>query len=250
VMFDVLTSTSDSGSDVKRTLDILIDAWWEWCISHLIHLAFTEAFVLQPHFGAKCENATHTPKSGKMESFETPENSEDDLRGQISSPWCVLYINEKLLKLRCPKWPWIAYLDICSPSYGQNKGRQSNCQFDSRPLKVGNWPLPDVASRSATWRWKALNKSYNFGSKLVPIRVWGEELWLSKVPGLRPETVSRLQLGSPEKKSHLDVASAESCRVYYMGEGDGFPQVRAVVSLLCKSARGLSQHPRVFPNVN
>ncbi|KAH8964308.1 hypothetical protein BDL97_04G059700, partial [Sphagnum fallax] len=44
VMLDVLTSTSDSGFDVKRTLDILIDVWWEWCISHLIHLAFTEAF--------------------------------------------------------------------------------------------------------------------------------------------------------------------------------------------------------------
>jgi len=37
--------------------------------------------VLQPHFGAKCENATHTPKSGKMESTETPKNSEDNLRG-------------------------------------------------------------------------------------------------------------------------------------------------------------------------
>jgi len=47
----------------------------------------------QPHFGAQCENATHTPKNGKMESSGTPENSEDDLRGQISSPWCVLYIN-------------------------------------------------------------------------------------------------------------------------------------------------------------
>ncbi|KAH8948587.1 hypothetical protein BDL97_11G101900, partial [Sphagnum fallax] len=44
VMLDVLISTSDSGSDVKCTLDILIDAWWEWCISHLIHLALTEAF--------------------------------------------------------------------------------------------------------------------------------------------------------------------------------------------------------------
>jgi len=44
VMFDVLTSTSDSGSNVKHTLDILIDAWWEWCISHLIHLALTETF--------------------------------------------------------------------------------------------------------------------------------------------------------------------------------------------------------------
>jgi hypothetical protein len=106
----------------------------------------------QPHFGAKCENATHTPKSGKMESFGTSENSKDDLRGQMSSPCCILYINEKVLKRRCPKWPRIGHLDICSPSYGQKKGRESNCQFDSRPLKVENRPLPDVALRSATRR--------------------------------------------------------------------------------------------------
>jgi hypothetical protein len=46
------------------------------------------------------------------------------------------------------------------------------------------------------------------------------------------------------------IANAERCREYYMGEGGGFPRVRAVVSLVCQSARGLSQHPRVFPNVN
>jgi hypothetical protein len=206
--------------------------------------------VLQPHFGAKCEKAIHTPKSGKMESSGTPENSEDDLRGQISSPWCVPYINEKVLKRTCPKWPRIAHLDIYSPSYGQKKGRESNCQFDSRPLKVENRPLLDVASRSATWHWKALDERHNFGANLVPIRVRAEKLRGSKVLRLQPETVSRLQLGSPGKKNHLDVASAESCRVYYMGEGGGFPQVRAVVSLVCKNARDLSQHPKVFPNVN
>jgi hypothetical protein len=98
--------------------------------------------------------------------------------------------------------------------------------------------------------WKALDEKYNFGSKLVPIRGRGEEIWPSKVPGLQPGIVSGLQLGSLRKKSHLDVASVESCRIYYMGEGHGFPRVRAGVSLVCKSARGLSQHPRVFPNVN
>lgn len=41
---DVLTSVSDSGSDVKRTLQVLMDAWWEWCIFHLSHLALTDAF--------------------------------------------------------------------------------------------------------------------------------------------------------------------------------------------------------------
>jgi len=35
--------------------------------------------------------------------------------------------------------------------------------------------------------------------------------------------VSGLLLESPGKKCHLDVASAESCREYYMREGGGFP---------------------------
>jgi len=59
-----------------------------------------------------------------------------------------------------------------------------------------------------------------------------------------------LQLGSPGKKSHLDVALADCYRVYYMGEGGSFPRVRVVVSLVCQNARGLSQHPKVFPNAN
>jgi hypothetical protein len=44
--------------------------------------------------------------------------------------------------------------------------------------------------------------------------------------------VSELPFGSPETKSHLDIAPVKSCRVYYMGEGGGFLWVRAVVSLM------------------
>jgi hypothetical protein len=47
-------------------------------------------------------------------------------------------------------------------------------------------------------------------------------------------------------KSHLDVAPMESCIIYYMGEGGGFPQVRVVVSLVspkssvaCPSTKGV-----------
>jgi hypothetical protein len=58
-------------------------------------------------------------------------------------------------------------------------------------------------------------------------------------------TISGLHFGSPNKLCHSDVASATSRREYYKGEGDGFPQVRAVVSLVCPSARGESQHQRV-----
>jgi len=62
--------------------------------------------------------------------------------------------------------------------------------------------------------------------------------------------ISGLQLGSPENLCHLDVASATSYREYYMGEGGGFPRVRAVVSLVCPSARGKSKHQRVSRMLN
>jgi hypothetical protein len=96
-------------------------------------IRFSSQFLLlsQPHFGAKCENATHIPKSGKMESSGTPENSEDDLKGQIPLHWCVVYINGKVLKRRCPKWPCMGHLDIYSPSYGQKKGRESTKSRES-----------------------------------------------------------------------------------------------------------------------
>jgi hypothetical protein len=125
---------------------------------------------------AKCKGETHTPKSGNLESSRTPENSELELKGKNTLHWGVLSVIGKVLKCRCLNWPRIGHVDICSPSYGQKKGRESNCQFDSRPQKVENRPLPDVCSTSATRRWKALDESYKFGSKLVPIQVWGKKL--------------------------------------------------------------------------
>jgi hypothetical protein len=183
-----------------------------------------------------------------LESFETPKNSELEFRGQNTSHWGFLYTIGKVLKCRCPNWPRMSHLDICSPSYGQKKGRESNWQFDSQPLKVGNRPLPDVFSGNATWRWKALDKSYNFGSNLVPIRAQGEKLWMPKIPGVQTGIVSGLHLGSPGKKSHLDVASARSCKEYYKGEGGGFPRVRAVVSQVSLSCPWLVPTPKRVQN--
>jgi hypothetical protein len=168
---------------------------------------------------AKCEDETHTPK-----------NSELDYRGQNTSHWGVLYIVGKVLKCRCPKWPRMSHLDICSPSYGQKKGQESNWQFDSRPLKVGNRPDLDVYRRSATWRWKALEENYKIAWDVILFEGLSKKLWMPKVSGVQPGTVSGLLLGSPGKKCHSDVAPVRSYREYYMGEGGGFPRVWAVVS--------------------
>jgi hypothetical protein len=63
-------------------------------------------------------------------------------------------------------------------------------------------------------------------------------------------TISGLHFGSPGNLCHSNVASATSRKEYYMGEGGGFPRVRAVVSLVCPSARGKSQHQRVSRMLN
>jgi len=138
-----------------------------WCDSR----AFSWPAPLQPlGLGRKSKTRVaimnlHTLREfhfGELESWWTPEFSEGNFRGQNSMTWRVFYINEKFLEFRYLKWARIAHLDIWNTSYGQKKGRESNCQFDSQPLKVGNQPDFRVCRWHATYCWKALNKGYNF----------------------------------------------------------------------------------------
>jgi hypothetical protein len=135
---------------------------------------------------------------------------------------------------------------IWNTSYGQKKGRKSNWQFDSRPLKVGSRPDFRAWRWCATYQWKDLNKGYNFVSNLISIRVLHAKLWHPKVVRVSILTISGLSLGNPGTKSHLDVGPVERCRVYYKGEGGGFPQVRAVVSLVCPSCLWFVLTPKVL----
>ncbi len=70
---------------------------------------------------------------------------------------------------------------------------------------------------------ETLEESDKIALDLIPIRGLSKKLWMPKVLGVQPGTVSGPLLGSPGKKCHSDVAPAGSCREYYMGEGGGFP---------------------------
>ncbi len=120
--------------------------------------SFLIYIVTTPLWG-KCEDETHTPKSENFESSGTPAISEINCKGQNTSPWSVLYTVGKALKCRCWKCPRMSHSNICNTSYGRKKGRESNWQFDSRPLKVGNRPDPSVCRWSAKHRWKALKEN-------------------------------------------------------------------------------------------
>jgi hypothetical protein len=130
----------------------------------------------------------------------TLEFLECNSRGHNSSPWSVLYIIGKLLKCRCLKWACIANLDIWNTSYGQKKGRESNCQFDSRPLKVRIQADFLACRQRATYCWKALDKGYNFALDLIAIRGLHKKLCTLKVARVLVATISRLLLGCPGTK--------------------------------------------------
>jgi hypothetical protein len=133
--------------------------------------------------------------------------------------WGVLYIIEKILKLSCLKWARMTHLNIWNTSYGRKKGRESNWQFDSRPLKVGNQPDFLAFRCHATYHLEALNEGYICALDLISIRGLHVKLWGHKVVGVPTLGISRLPFGSPRRKCHLDVGLVERHKVYYKGFG-------------------------------
>jgi hypothetical protein len=107
--------------------------------------------------------------------------------------------------------------------------------MDSRPLKVRN-RLDFLPCRwHATYLWKALDEGYNFTLNLISIGGLHTKLWAPKVAGVPTLRILGLPLGSRETKCHLVAGPVASHRIYYKGEGGGFPQVRAMVSLVSPS---------------
>ncbi len=98
----------------------------------------------------------------------------------------------------------------------------------------------------ATHHWKALNEATNLLQTSFQSKVCTTKLWAPKVVGVPTSTISGLPLGSPRTKCHLDVGLMERHKVYYKGEGGGFPQVQAMVNLVSPSSPWLVLAPKVL----
>jgi hypothetical protein len=147
---------------------------------------------------------------GTWESSGTPKTLEFDCRGQNTLPWGILHVIGKLLKFKCRKWPRMSHLYIYNTSYGKKKGRESNWQFDSQPLKVKNRPNPDVCRWSVIHRWKVFKASYKFASDLIPIGGLSKELWTHKIPGVQ---MTRSQVTGWNPLEGLTKSSCEKLRL-------------------------------------
>ncbi len=131
------------------------------------------------------------------------------------------------MECRCLKWAHMTHLDIWNTSYAQ---------------KLAIW-LPTTKSRELIW-FPCVQVACNISLKSS----WqGLQLcfrlhlnWRSARKVMGPQSregpnfgnFKGLPFGSPERKCNLDVDLVERQRVYYKGEGDGFPQVRVMVNLV------------------
>jgi len=158
----------------------------------------------------------------------------------------VLYIIGKLLKRRCLKWACIAHLESETQVMAKRRAGNQTASLtpDHKRSGIDLFPMSDSGVRHGIG--KALDENYNFALDRIAIGGLLAKLWGSKVPRVPFSTILRLPLGSPGKNSHLDVGFVESHKVYYKGEGGGFPQVRAVVSLVCPCCPWLVLAPRVL----
>jgi hypothetical protein len=126
------------------------------------------------------------------------------------------------------KMTFMTHLDTSNTSYGQKKGRESNWQFDSRPLKVRNCPNFLACRWHATYHWKALNEGYNFVLDVISIGGLHTNF-------MGPQSYGNLScgnFGTFGTKWHLGVGHVARHRIYYKGEGGGFPQVWAIMILV------------------
>jgi hypothetical protein len=73
-----------------------------------------------------CEDDTHIPKMGALESSKTLETLESDYKGQNISYWGVFYIIGKLSKCRCRKWlAWVIWTSITQIMAKRKVGSQT-----------------------------------------------------------------------------------------------------------------------------
>jgi hypothetical protein len=128
-----------------------------------------------------------------------------------------------------------------SPCYGQKKGHESNWQFDSRPLKVGNRPKYGVCSGVC------LKESYKFALDLILIGGMSKKLWTLKVSGVQTKTIFLgLHIGSPGKSAIQMQVRWSNTKNTIWGKMVAFPESRPWWVKWVRVAHGLSQHQKWF----
>ncbi len=127
-------------------------------------------------------------------------------KNQNSLDWKISYTIRKILRFRCLKWACMIHLNIYNINYSRKKGRESKCQFDSRPLKVKNHPKLHAWRWSVTYCWNFFNEGYKFALNFTSIRGLHNKLWASKIARVLILKILKFPICKSREKWHLGVA--------------------------------------------
>jgi hypothetical protein len=111
----------------------------------------------------------------------------------------------------------MSHLNIYMTSYGQKKGRESNWQFDSRPLKVRNRPDSGMFRKSLTHHWKSLDQSYTLLQTSSQSEVWAGSYELPKSRESKPGQFRNSFLGVLGQKPFGCSLCGQTQRILYGG---------------------------------
>jgi hypothetical protein len=134
------------------------------------------------------------------------------------------------------KWGCIIHLNTLNTSYGQKK--RLGVWVWIWLLTIKSWESPwitcvqEVGRKHATYRWKVLDKGYNFALNFTSIEGLHKKLWASKLVEVPISRIMGLPTWESQEKHHLGVAPMASHREYYERKGGGFPQVQTVLNLM------------------
>jgi hypothetical protein len=167
----------------------------------------------------------------ELKSQWTSKSLERNFRGKNALDWNVPYIIGKLLERKRLKWVCMTHLDTSNASYGQKKGQESNWQLfpttksQESPRFLCAKVACNIPSKSSP---KGLKLCFKIHLNLRSTH----KIHTPKVADVPTLGISGLPLGSPGTKCHLGASPMAKHRIYYQREGGGFPQVRAVMSLV------------------
>ncbi len=159
----------------------------------------------------------------ELESQWTPKSSKSDCKGQNLLNQKNSYIIRNLLECKYLKWVWMTHFGHFKHKLWPKERSGVKLPIWLSTIKSGNRPNFLVCGWHATYHWKALNEGYNFALDLISIEGLHTKLWAPKVLGVLTLGILGLPLRNLGTKWHLGAGSVVRHKVYYKGEGGGFP---------------------------
>ncbi len=144
----------------------------------------------------------------------------------------------------------MSHLDICNTSYGRKKGRESNWQFDSRPLKIWESTWSRRVQVECDTSLESFRGELQVRFKPHLNQRLGQKVMSAQSPGSPNRDSFGTSLWESREKVPLGCGRGGVTQSILYGGRWWLPRVRAVVSPVRSCCPWLVPTPSVFSEVN